>query len=109
MAAGAVPVTYVPSGGDFIETGDVGGSRFGFWTPRAFNPSGMVGVTTTTQVATLSVPPTFSTMSGGQPYSTGATQASGSPWSTKASPLPWLIGLLVLAMLLSHHLYFKRR
>jgi hypothetical protein len=111
MANGTVPTTFLPANGDFVETVDIGGSRFPFWSARAFNPAGQVGATTTTTLATLSVPPTYSAMGGGTGYATmgAATQASGAPWSPSASPLPWTLGLLILALLIAHQLYFRRR
>jgi hypothetical protein len=109
--AGTVPVAFVPANGDWVETGDIGGSRFAFWSSRAFNPAGQVGASTTTQLATLSVPPTYSTMGGGSGYATmqGSATASASPWSPGKSPLPWVLVFLVVAMLGAHQLYFKKR
>jgi hypothetical protein len=102
----------VGGGGDYLRTLDLGGSRFGLWDPSAFNPAGMVGVTTTTSLATLSVPPTYSTMGGGSPYSGahGAQDvAAGAPWSPRTSPLPWVLLFLVVALYGIHKLYFEER
>lgn len=108
---GSVPVTFLPANGDWVETGDIGGSRFPFWSGRAFNPVGQVGASTTTTLATLSVPPTYSTMGGGSGYSAmqGATTAAANPWSGSKSPLPWLVFFLIIAALATHQLYFKKR
>lgn len=107
-----LPTNVVGGGGSFLDTLDLGGSRFGLWDPSAFNPAGMVGVTTTAQLATLSVPPTYSTMGGGAPYQGGVSPsaaASSAPWSPKASPLPWVILFLIVGVYGIHKLYFERR
>lgn len=109
MQAGLPVESY---GQDFLQTLDIGGSRFPLWGSSAFNPVGMVGVTTPTTLATLSVPPTYSTMGGGSPYSGGASAsglASSSPWSPSASPLPWVLIALIFGIWALHKLYWERK
>jgi hypothetical protein len=96
----------------YVNTMEVGGSRFPLWDASAFNPAGQVGATTPTTLATLAVPPTFSSM-GASPYggSTSAASgaAAGSPWSPAASPLPWVIFALIFGLWAIHKLYFEKR
>lgn len=111
MRTQALPQAVVGSGSDYLRTIDLGGSRFGLWDHSAFNPVGLVGVTTTAQLATLSIPPTYSTMGGGAPYSGGVSPsgaAATAPWSPKTSPLPWVLLFLVVALYGIHKLYFDK-
>lgn len=101
-------------GQGFIQTTEIGGSRFATWGKSAFNPAGMVGSTTVTGLATLSVPPTYNTMSAAGPLGMGSSasaNAAANPFSPKDSPLPWVILFLILSVWGVKRLYFddKRR
>jgi hypothetical protein len=99
----------IPVGGDYTQTYDIGGSRFGMWAASGVNPAGMVGATTTTTLATLSVPPTYDTMGSGSVYTPGVSApaaAAASPWDPRVSPLMLVILALIISAYGIHKLYF---
>lgn len=109
---GASPFAVAESGIDYVQTWEVGGGRFATWGASAFNPHGMVGVTTATQLATPTVPPTMTSVSGasmgGVSGGTSDTATAGAlaPWSPKTSILPWVIVALIVGMFALHKLYY---
>lgn len=101
-------------GADYVQTAEVGGSRFATWAKSAFNPAGMVGVSTVTELASPTVPPTMSQMTssayGEAPGgSAAAAVASAAPFSPSESPLPWVIIGLIVGIFGIHRLYYADR
>ncbi len=87
-------------GSGLTKTLNVGGSRFGSWSYKAFAPTSYVATTVTNPIAQLSVPPNYLTMSafGG---ATPAQQASASASSSSPkSPTFWAIGAIGFLLLM---------
>jgi hypothetical protein len=112
---GASPFAVAEAGADYVQTWEVGGGRFATWGASAFNPHGMVGVTTATQLATPTVPPTMAAVSGasmGGPVQGGmsntAAAGAAAPWSPRTSILPWVLVALIVGMFALHRLYYHR-
>jgi hypothetical protein len=84
----------------------VGGLNTWFIDPGVINPQGYAPTTINPPTAYLDVPSSFGSIGGSQAgFSTtgnsagtaAGAKAAQSPWSPKASPLPWVIGLGLLA------------
>jgi hypothetical protein len=106
------PIEYAPVG-EVLENGyDLGGARIYPWsTSLAISPpayysdyigSGQ-GVPVTPPVASLSA---LSGTSGAPSHSPGVAAAVQSPLG-RQSPLPWVVGGLLVAVFVMHHVHYK--
>jgi hypothetical protein len=99
----------------YADTWDVGGSRYSFYANAAFDPQQYVGNTSAVPLALLSAPPTYATLdsaggaNGYGPSGAASRTAAGSPFNPSASPLPWMIGGVIVAVYLFHYLYYRER
>lgn len=96
--ANSVQVPYALVGSGLTKTADIGGSRFGAWSYKAFAPTSYVQETLMTPVQQLSIPPNYLNLSpyGGQGMVTPvqAQAASSTPTSPK-SPVFWAVGAIL--------------
>lgn len=96
MANAQVPYALVGSG--LTKTSDIGGSRFGTWSYKAFAPTSYVQETLMTPVQQLSIPPNYLNLTsyGGQGLvnPVQAQAASSAPTSPK-SPVFWAVGAVL--------------
>lgn len=87
------------------ETWQIGGSRFALWDSGALNPIGYGPVIQNGAYAVQSVPPSYGVVgTGSAPGGTNsnasaiAQTASASPFNPAKSPLLWVVGGLVVAL-----------
>jgi hypothetical protein len=106
------PIEYTPVG-EVLENGyDLGGARIYPWstslaiTPPAYYSdyigSGQ-GVPVTPPAASLSA---LSATSGKPSNTPGQMNAMAAPFG-RSSPLPWVIGGLIVAVFVMHHVHYK--
>lgn len=95
------------------DTWQVGGSRFALFSNYAFNPVGYGPLAEQLPYALPSVPPVYGqgTALGGD---SGATQqaamiGAAAPLSPRWSPLPWVLGGAVVAVVGLHFLHWAER
>ena len=87
-------------GSGLTKTLNVGGSRFGSWSMKAFAPTSYVATTVANPVAQLSVPPNYLTMAAfGAPTPAQSASAGASPVSPK-SPVFWAAGALIFLVVI---------
>ena len=96
-----IPTSWPPAslvGSGMTKTLNVGGSRFGTWSAKAFAPTSYVQTTVSGPTAQLSFPPNYFQGPGYPPAASPnpltAAQATASPMSPK-SPTFWAIGAIV--------------
>ena len=95
------------------DTWQVGGSRFALFSNYAFNPIGYGPTAEQIPYALPSVPPVYGQGSsfggdmGGQTQA--AMLAAGAPLHPKYSPLPWVLGGILVAVLSLHWLHWKEK
>ena len=110
MARSQVPAVLEYGQGD---TWQVGGSRFALLSNYAFNPVGYGQTAEAVPFALPSIPPVYGQTGGVDPTATAsmnaASAAASSPLSLKASPLPWVIGGLFVAVIGLHVLHWSER
>lgn len=95
------------------DTWQVGGSRFALFNNYAFNPVGYGPLEQQVPYALPSVPPVYGQGSafGGDSGGTqqAAVMASNSPLSPKASPLPWVLGGIIVSVAALHWLHWHEK
>jgi hypothetical protein len=92
-------VPYALVGSGLTKTQDIGGSRFGAWSFKAFSPTSYVQETLSTPVYQLSIPPNYSNLGSYGAVGTGPgpaanNAASASPMSPQ-SPVFWVVMAVV--------------
>jgi hypothetical protein len=102
----------VGSPGSYVQTFQVGGSRWPTWAQSAFNPIGLVGRSNVQAASDPTVPPLVTqvgagSMGVGSAMPSAGDIASANPWNPKASPLVFVVGG-VLLIVVFHHLYYRR-
>lgn len=85
-----LPYSLVGSG--LTKTADVGGSRFGTWSYKAFAPTSYVQESLTTPINQLSIPPTYANLASyGMSANAPAASAVSAPIYSPNNPGFWVL------------------
>lgn len=109
MASAINPSTLGPGNSSSIVNGQlVPTARSGNWYPRALalaGPGGISSGITNPGIVPQSSGPIFSGGAGNSSSIVQANQAASSPWSFLKSPIPLLIGAVVVVALMMHFVH----